>query len=128
MSTIPSPPNSGFRPDAVENHPDVETVWSVGFSAGWKAAKEGPPGYVERLRAVDTYKVVQLGKRVHDAILEATVGQGVNDAVLIGSLTVALGNLLAGGLCPAHRDEWVQQFTAGLPRFVAMCSEDGEGR
>ena len=113
------------RPDAAEKHPNVETAWNEGFSAGWKAAKEGPPGYRECLRAADTVKVVWLAKNMHDALLEVSTGRAVDDATLIGSLTVGLGSFLAGSLCPTQRDEWVQQFIAGLPSFVAMSSEDG---
>ena len=125
MSTIPSPPDSGFHPASFQKNTDGEPSWNEGFSAGWKAAKEGPPGYRERLSAADTVKVVWLAKNMHDAVLAVSTGQEVDDATLIGALTIALGSLLVGGLCPTHRDEWVQQFTAGLPAFVAMCSEDG---
>ena len=110
---------------AVENYPNVETAWNEGFSAGLRAAKEGPPGYRERLRAANTFKIVELAKDMHDALLEVSTGRAVDDATLIGSLTVGLGSFLAGSLCPTQRDEWVQQFIAGLPSFVAMGSEDG---
>ena len=118
----PPSPNLGDRPSAVEHPAERETIWNDGYSAGWKAAKEGPPGYRERLRAVNTFTAVDLAKEMHDAILEVSSGQGIDDATLIASLIIALGNFLPGSLDPTQRDEWVQQFIAVLPAFVAMAA------
>ena len=61
---------------------------------------------------------------MRDVLIKVSTGQGVDDATLIGALTVALGSFLPGSLCPTQRDEWVQELIAGLPNYVEMCSED----